>query len=342
MRILYLHTGYLGGPEEVVDTWEDSLDYRIYNRIPRLWRKFEQLLRLDFVMALKARQISKNYDLISAGSEKVGLPLALFAVSKPLVVVAHNMAHPLKRLLGHLAQVGKRWTQIGYVTIADRELIHADYHVPPERFFIYLSAPLEVFTPAAPALDGPVFSIGVAKRDYSTLIAALQQLPGCQTQIHISSRYRDFYQGRLGKKLPEWVHLQSGQTLSTLEIVQCYQKARFVVLPLVKGPRLSAGVTTALEAHSAGKAVIATRTAGIQDIVIDGVTGYLVPAGEVNALKEAIQKLWNDPALAHQMGQAGRKHVEAHFSPDIMAEQFQNALAQAYRSWYGKNPAQPS
>ena len=75
-----------------------------------------------------------------------------------------------------------------------------------------------------------------------------------------------------------------------------------------------------LEAMAAAKPVVATNVNGIPEVVVDGITGFLVPPGDPNALAEAILKLLRDPELAHNMGQAGRLRVQEHFDLDKLHE----------------------
>ena len=70
-----------------------------------------------------------------------------------------------------------------------------------------------------------------------------------------------------------------------------------------------------LEAMAAGLAVISTPVGGIPDAVLEGVTGTLVPPGDVDALVTALEPLLENPDLAVQWGNAGRERVVQQFSP---------------------------
>lgn len=75
-----------------------------------------------------------------------------------------------------------------------------------------------------------------------------------------------------------------------------------------------------LEALAAGLPVVAARVGGNEEAVIDGVGGLLVPPRSPEAMAAAIARFLEDPALARQMGCAGRRHVESLFSAGAMVE----------------------
>jgi glycosyltransferase involved in cell wall biosynthesis len=64
-----------------------------------------------------------------------------------------------------------------------------------------------------------------------------------------------------------------------------------------------------LEAMAMGRPVVASRIGGIPDIVVDGETGFLVPPGDLQALRHAIQRLLNDPVLRERMGTLAKQRV---------------------------------
>jgi glycosyltransferase involved in cell wall biosynthesis len=71
-----------------------------------------------------------------------------------------------------------------------------------------------------------------------------------------------------------------------------------------------------LEAMRAGLPVVASSVAGIGEAVSDGETGYLVPRGDVELLRDRIGRLLVDPTLRVRMGAAGRARYEQHFTLD--------------------------
>jgi len=98
------------------------------------------------------------------------------------------------------------------------------------------------------------------------------------------------------------------------EVAETLARADLFVLP-----SFAEGVPVVLmEAMASGLPVVATRIAGIPELVEDGISGRLVPPGNQAALTEAIATLLADPEAAAAMGRAGRAKVEAGF--DIATE----------------------
>ncbi len=76
-----------------------------------------------------------------------------------------------------------------------------------------------------------------------------------------------------------------------------------------------------LEYMRAGLPVIASDVGGNDEMVSDGVNGFLFPAGDSNKLAERILQLLREPQKAQELGQAGRRLVEERFSVDVMVRQ---------------------
>lgn len=82
-------------------------------------------------------------------------------------------------------------------------------------------------------------------------------------------------------------------------------------------PSLWEGLPLALLlAMGAGRPVVATRLAGIPEVVTDGETGLLVPAGDAGAIGGALARLCGDPAFRARLGTAAREAVRDRFDAD--------------------------
>jgi glycosyltransferase involved in cell wall biosynthesis len=69
-----------------------------------------------------------------------------------------------------------------------------------------------------------------------------------------------------------------------------------------------------IEASACARPVVATDVGGVREAVRDGVSGTLIPPGEITAIADALVQLLNDPELRGRMGQAGRILIEERFN----------------------------
>lgn len=74
-----------------------------------------------------------------------------------------------------------------------------------------------------------------------------------------------------------------------------------------------------LEAMACAKPIVVSRSGGLVESVIDGVTGFVIPKEDAMLLADRLTTLLETPKLAQRMGQAGRRHVEENFSRRRMA-----------------------
>jgi glycosyltransferase involved in cell wall biosynthesis len=83
---------------------------------------------------------------------------------------------------------------------------------------------------------------------------------------------------------------------------------------MLTSPKEGWGIAN-LEAAACGTANISSDAPGLRDSVVDGVTGLLVPHGDVERLSDAVARLLGDPELRDRMGREGRRFA-AGFSWD--------------------------
>lgn len=108
-------------------------------------------------------------------------------------------------------------------------------------------------------------------------------------------------------------------------VTQLYSHAAVFACPSVYEPF---GLIN-LEAMACETAVVASAVGGIVEVVEDGKTGVLVPPARPDVLAEAINRVLANPALAREMGRAGRRRVEAHFSWASIAERTEQVYTEA-------------
>jgi glycosyltransferase involved in cell wall biosynthesis len=84
-----------------------------------------------------------------------------------------------------------------------------------------------------------------------------------------------------------------------------------------------------IEAGACGLPVIATRHAGIPDVVIEGETGLLVDEGDVAGMAERMRRLVEEPQTAGLLGKRAREHIQSHYSQTDSIEKLSRVLHSA-------------
>ena len=84
-----------------------------------------------------------------------------------------------------------------------------------------------------------------------------------------------------------------------------------------------------LEALAAGCAVVATRVAGIPDVVRHDVHGLLVPPRDAGELAEALRRLVHEPETRERLGREGRRMARERMSWDAAARAFESCYGEA-------------
>jgi sugar transferase (PEP-CTERM/EpsH1 system associated) len=90
-------------------------------------------------------------------------------------------------------------------------------------------------------------------------------------------------------------------------------------------PSLAEGISnTILEAMATGLPIVATRVGGTPELVIEGVTGTLVPPADVGAMAQALRMYIERPDLRYEHGRAARKRAEREFDVAKMVHSYQS------------------
>jgi glycosyltransferase involved in cell wall biosynthesis len=171
------------------------------------------------------------------------------------------------------------------------------------------------------------------RKGYEVMLRALPAIVRAVPTVHyviVGSDDHD-YADRLKKlaqelKIADRVHIVGFQ-----DPVQPFLAA----LDLYVHPALMEGFGIAVvEAMAMGKAVVATTTGGLPEVVAQGETGLLVPPGDVESLAAAVVSLLEDKVRREQMGRNGKARAQDRFSLDasvIHMEQLYSAVLEAQK-----------
>lgn len=120
--------------------------------------------------------------------------------------------------------------------------------------------------------------------------------------------------------------------VSDSELPDIYRRATVFVMPsradYHAGSVEGFGIVY-LEASASGLPVVAARSGGAAEAVLDNQTGLLVPPDDPQTLAHALLRLLNDPALRQRMGRAGRRWVEREMNWDRAGRQFLSIIERA-------------
>ncbi|RBP65442.1 type III pantothenate kinase [Brevibacterium sanguinis] len=139
----------------------------------------------------------------------------------------------------------------------------------------------------------------------------VERLSALAAQLGVEDRVR--FRGQLGRdEIPE--------VIRSATLVACtpwYEP--FGIVPL--------------EAMACGVPVVATSVGGLQDTIVDGVTGLLIPPQDVDAFATAAARLITDPEYAQELGRAGIDRVRERFTWPAVAQRTERA----YRAVLGQD-----
>jgi glycosyltransferase involved in cell wall biosynthesis len=179
-------------------------------------------------------------------------------------------------------------------------------------------------------IPGRLLFVGrlVEKKGAATLIDAVRRLPldlGWSLEVIGDGQLR----GKLEEQASGWPVQFSG-SMSREGLARAYGRSSVVVVPSV--PAASGDQdglpTVLLEAMGAGRAIVASEIAGIDEVLADGETGLLVPPNDAGALAHALEILLSDAPLRDKLGAAAAERSEA-FSIEACSRRFLELLTDA-------------
>ncbi len=109
--------------------------------------------------------------------------------------------------------------------------------------------------------------------------------------------------------------------VESAELPLFYNMADVYIMPSreIAGDTEGFGITY-LEANACEKPVIGGASGGVADAIVDGETGYLVPPTDVNRIREKLDALLGDAALAARLGRGGRERILREYTWTALAQ----------------------
>ncbi len=164
----------------------------------------------------------------------------------------------------------------------------------------------------------------IERKGICYLIEAAKYLPKDQFEIRIVGvgDLTEELKKQAAGMAPESAEIIFTGKLSPEALANEYRTANVFTLPAIvdsKGDTEGLGVVL-IEAMELGLPVVASNVGGIPDVVVDGVSGILVPEKDPEALANAFKKLALDAGLVKDLLAGAQKHIAACFSWDKIIE----------------------
>ncbi len=184
------------------------------------------------------------------------------------------------------------------------------FHLPPSKFqyIPFKINAIEVIRRTQATNGDYVFCGGRSRRDFATLFAAVAPLKIPVKVLTSTEKDMNPHGSSLhGIPVPEnveiFTHDQSAEFF-----VAMMAASRLVVIPIVPDSTTQAGIGVYLQAMALGKCVIASTSLGVDDVLTEE-QAIVVPAGDVEALRTAIDRAWSDDAWRGRFAQAGQTYA---------------------------------
>ena len=192
------------------------------------------------------------------------------------------------------------------------------YGVPEEKLFVnYYGANFKLLgaLPEKPEEFVVIFcGSGGYRKGLHYLLQAFDELKLPKAKLLVIGHIEKHFRHEIKKY--QHAQIQFIGSLNPSQLIEQFSKGQVFCLPsLEEGMAL-----VLLQAMACGLPVICTPNTGAQDILQDGKEGFLIPMRSVEAIKEKLQKLYENRDLCNSMGESSRVSVQGNFTWDAYGE----------------------
>ena len=205
---------------------------------------------------------------------------------------------------------------------------HVDRFLCPSRFLLNkvaeLGAPRERLEHTPLFIDTDAVTPHPEPGAYAVFVGRLSPEKGLRTLLEAASLAPDVPLRIVGngpargeleafRAARQLRHVEFLGRLEGAELERVWGGAAFTVVPSEWYENFP---MTVLESMALAKPVLASALGGLEEMVADGDTGRLVPAGDPERLASAMRELMADRALLADMGRRARQHARAEWTPE--------------------------
>jgi glycosyltransferase involved in cell wall biosynthesis len=245
----------------------------------------------------------------------------------------------LRRWYGFLrmqGRVARRARRIMTPSEASKRDIAKDFGVDPARMEVILLGVDDGFVPPTePRVPGRIMAMASADAPMKGIATLLESFAKLRTErdvelILVTKPQAGGRTERLIDKLAIGDSVRFAHGLSEAELVSLMGSAEVACVPsLYEGFSLPTA-----ELMACATPLVVSRAGAIPEVVgPDGLCADLVTPGDVGALKQALERLLDDPARREQMGAAGRQRVEELFSWRAVAQKVAREYEQVIEAY---------
>lgn len=288
----------------------------------REYRRIERLVRLPLARSAFSGRSVRRADVALAILEQEGYAHALLKhrriapwSSTPLALLSCWLADSArtasKAKLEFLRIIARASDLLIFWSSNQRQIFQELLDVPEERlFFVPFGIETDFYLPRSGGAGDYVLAVGNDPgRDFRTFVTAIAEI---DAPVKLACRQERL----LGIEIPH--NLEVLGQVDHLRYRELLYGAALVVIPTKPETAYPTGQTVMLNAMSCQRPTVVTASAAMADYTRHGENTWAVPGEDPSALRDGIERVLGDDALASKLAEGGRRDVLSVFNAETM------------------------